>query len=79
MPFLPGVLERNLRQLLKMFLHAAVVDEATTPYKLIKLDLQKKDSFLLYDSVKLPTATGIHLASSKTIPKQSSKSFAKSC
>ena len=42
MPFLPGVLERNLRQLLKMFLHAAVVDEATTPYKLIKLDLQKK-------------------------------------
>lgn len=73
MPFLPGVLERNLRQLLKMFLHAAVVDEATTPYKLIKLDLQKKDSFLLYDSVKLPMATEILLASSKTTATQKLK------
>lgn len=54
MPFLSGVLERNLCQLMKMFLHAAVVDEVTTPYKLIKLNLQKKDSFFLYDTVKLP-------------------------
>lgn len=49
MPFLPGVLERNLLQHMKMFLHAAVVDEATAPYKFIKLDLQKQDNFLLYD------------------------------
>ena len=38
MPFLSGVLERNLHELMKMFLCAAVVDEATTPYKLTKLD-----------------------------------------
>ena len=31
MPFLPGLLERNLRQLMKMFLLAAAVDEATLP------------------------------------------------
>ena len=46
MPFLSGILEKNLCQLMKMFLRAAFVDEATTPYKLIKLDLQKKDNFL---------------------------------
>ena len=31
---------------MKIFLRAAAVDEVTTPYKLIKLDLQKKDSKL---------------------------------
>ena len=42
MPFLPGLLERNLCQVMKMFLHAAVVEEATLLYKLIKIDLDKK-------------------------------------
>ena len=58
---------------MKMFFHAAIVDEGTTSYKLIKLDLHKKDNFLLYDSVKLPTATEILLASSKASPTQKLK------
>ena len=29
MPFMPGLLERNLRQVMKMFLRAAVIDKAT--------------------------------------------------
>ena len=29
MPFLPSLLDRNLRQVMKMFLRAAVVDETT--------------------------------------------------
>ena len=57
MPFLPGLLERNLRQVMKMFLRAAVLDEASSPYKLIKIDLEKKENYLPFDSVKLPTAT----------------------
>ena len=48
-----------------MFLRAAVVDEATSPYKLIKIDLENKENFLPFDSVKLPTATKSLLASSK--------------
>ena len=43
---------------MKMFLSADVVDEGTTPYKLIKLDLPCR------------TATKILLASSKTSPTQ---------
>ena len=53
MPFLPGLLERNLCQVMKIFLLAAVVDEATSPYKLIKIDLGKKETFLLFDSLLL--------------------------
>ena len=49
-----------------MFLRAVVVDEAITPYKLVKLDIQKKDNFFSSDSVNLPTATEILLASSET-------------
>ena len=37
MPFLPDLFERNLHQVVKIFLYAAVVDEATSPYKLIKI------------------------------------------
>ena len=55
---------------MKMFLRSAVADEAATTYKLIKLDLQKKHNFLQYDSVKLPKASEILLASSKTNPMQ---------
>ena len=47
MLFLPGLLERNLCQVMKMFLRAAVVDDATSLYKLIKIDLEKKISWLL--------------------------------
>ena len=67
---LPGLLERNLRQVMKMFLRAAVVDEATLPYKLIKIDLEKKENFLSFNSVKLPTVTKSLLASSKASPTQ---------
>ena len=61
-----------------MFFRAAIVDEGTTSYKLIKLDLHKKDNFLLYDSVELPTTTEILLESSKTSPTQKLK-FKKFC
>ena len=51
MPLLSRVLEGNLRQLMKMFAREAVVDEATTPYKLLNLDLEEKETFLPYNSV----------------------------
>ena len=43
MPFLAGLLERFLCQVMKMFLGAGAVDEATSSYKLIKIDLDKKE------------------------------------
>ena len=73
MPFVSGVLEGTLRQLMKMFLHKTVVDEATTPYKLMKSDLEKKENFLLSHSVKLPTATNALLSSSKSSQTQKRK------
>ena len=51
-----------------MFLRGAVVDDATSLYKLIKIDLEKKEHFLAFDSVKLPTAAKLFLASSKASP-----------
>ena len=53
-----------------MFLHAAVVDEAISPYKLIKFDVEKNKNFLSFDSVKLSAATKSLLASSKASPTQ---------
>ena len=75
MPFLPGLLKRNLRQVMKMLLRAAV---ATSPYKLIQIDLEKKEIFLPFDSVKLPTANKSLLASSKASSTQKLK-FKESC
>ena len=45
-----------------MFLHGSFID---TLYKLIQLDVGKKENYLPYDSVKLPTATKELLSSSK--------------
>ena len=48
MPFLSSVLERNLHELMKMFLRAVVVDETTTPYKLIKRDFFSLSNYPIY-------------------------------
>ena len=74
MPFLSGVLEGNLCQVTKMFLRGAVVDEATAPCTLMKLDLIIKkisSCMTLSLSVKLPTH--LLLASFKANPMQKSK------
>ena len=52
---------------MKMFLRAAVVDEATSPYKLIKINLEKKEDFFPFE---LPTAI---LTLSKASPTQKLK------
>ena len=55
---------------MKMFLRAAVVDEATSPYKLIKINLEKKEDFFPFE---LPTATKSLLTLSKASPTQKLK------
>ena len=51
-----------------MFLHGSFIG---TLYKLIQLDLGKKENYLPYDSVKLPTATKELLLSSKQVKQTS--------
>ena len=56
-----------------MLLRAAVVDEANLPYKLVKINLDKKENFLRFDFAKLPTATKSFLASGTACPTQKLK------
>ena len=43
LPFLAASLDQTLRRIIKKFVSTKVLEEASTPYKLIKVDLSKKD------------------------------------
>ena len=46
LPIISDTLETLVRRFLKMFIKNAIVDNATTPYKLIKINVNDKDNQL---------------------------------
>ena len=56
-PFLAASLDQTLRRTMKKFVSTKVLEEASTPYKLIKVDLSKKDVCLPTELVELETTT----------------------
>ena len=73
-----GTLDKMIGQLMKMFILSSVVNEALTPYQLIKIDVRNRDSCLPYNAAKLPTASKIILSSLK-IPKTMQLKVIKEC
>ena len=57
MPFLCGSLETMIRRVLKMFVKEDVLNEAVTPFRLIKIKVSKTSNQLAIGDVKLTTAT----------------------
>ena len=57
LPFLAASLDQTLRKIMEKFVSTKVLGEASTPYKLIKIDLSKKDVCLSTELVDLGTAT----------------------
>ena len=72
-PFMSDAVEKIMRRLMKMFLLTSVVENASTPYKLIKIDVDLATNRLPVDQMKLPTATNALLKSSDIIYEQKSK------
>ena len=57
-PFLSDTLESLMRRIMGYFVRGTVLDEAATPYQLMKIDVSfDSKSLLLVKDVKLPTAT----------------------
>ena len=57
MPFLCGSLETMIRRVLKMFVKEDVLNEAVTPFRLIKIKVSKTSNQLAIGDVKLTSAT----------------------
>ena len=64
-PFLSTELDTALRQVMSLFLRRQVLEEATTPYKLLKIDLRKRESMVDLQNVDLGTAANSALNKSK--------------
>ena len=64
-PFLSTELDATLRQVMSLFLRRQVIEEATTPYKLLKIDLGKRESMVDLQNVDLGTAANSALNKSK--------------
>jgi hypothetical protein len=78
LPFLNDTLEGMLRKLLSVFIRKEVLDSASTSYKLIKLDVEKKENHLPADTIKLGTAVK-SLLRSNNISEGSKHQFKKDC
>ena len=63
--FLSTELGATLRQVMSLFLRRQVIEEATTPYKLLKIDLGKRESMVDLQNVDLGTAANSALNKSK--------------
>ena len=63
MPFLPTVLEKLLRRVMKLFIRATVVDEQLTALQLVKLDVELPASRIPSRKIKLLVASQDLLAS----------------
>ena len=63
--FLSTELDAALRQVMSLFLRQQVIEEATTPYKLLKIDLGKRESMVDLQNVDLGTAANSALNKSK--------------
>lgn len=77
-PFLATSLENVLRKLMKKFVSPHILEEENTPYKLVKLDLSKKDVCLPAQLVDVGTATKTKLKSLKLSSEQKLK-FKNTC
>lgn len=53
MPFLSDYLDAMLRWLMKMFLKDNTLEEAVTPFKLVKVDVNKTENQHLIEQVTL--------------------------
>ena len=78
MPFMSDVLEKILLRIMKMFVLKEVLKEASTVYKLIKIDINDQNILLPPSSLKLPTATEGSLKSEK-ITMSEKLQFKKDC
>ena len=63
--FLSTELDATLRQVMSLFLRRQVIEEATSPYKLLKIDLEKRESMGDLQNVDLETAANSALNKSK--------------
>ena len=77
-PFLSTELDATLRQVMSLFLRRQVIQEATTPYKLLKIDLGKRESMVDLQNVDLGTAANSALNKSK-VKDDSEMKFRKDC
>ena len=64
-PFLSTELDATLRQVMSLFFRGQVIEEATTPDKLLKIDLGKRESMFDLQNVDLGTAANSALNKSK--------------
>ena len=64
-PFLSTELDATLRQVMSLFFRGQVIEEATTPDKLLKIDLGKRESMVDLQNVDLETAANSALNKSK--------------
>ena len=64
-PFLSTELDATLSQVMSLFLRRQVIEKATTPYKLLKIDLGKRESMVDLENVDLGTAANSALNKSK--------------
>ena len=64
-PFSSTELDATLRRVMSLFLRRQVIEEATTPYKLLKIDLGKRESMVDLQNVDLGTAANSALNKSK--------------
>ena len=78
-PMLPFLsVEKIMRRLMNMFVKKEVLEEANTAYKLIKLDLSKKENLSASQLVDCNTATK-HFLESNNLPADQKLQFIKSC
>ena len=64
-PFLSTELDATLRQVMSLFVWWQIIEEATTPYKFLKIDLGKRESMVDLQNVDLGTAANSVLNNSK--------------
>ena len=78
-PMLPFLsVEKIMRRLMNMFVKKEVLEEANTAYKLIKLDVSKKENLSAPQLVDCGTATK-HFLKSNNLPADQKLQFKKSC
>ena len=77
-PFMSDEIEKVFRKLCRLVLKPEVVDEATTPYKLIKINVSDKNIQKEYMETNIGTAVTDDLRD-KSIKSDIKKSFMKEC
>ena len=77
-PFLSDVYEELIRKLMKMFSLGSTVDGAKTPLALLKIDLNKMDTWLSLSQLRLHTAVKVAISTS-SCPSDKRDCFKKEC